>query len=273
MEKMVAVDMFSGVVLVAKDGKPVYKNAYGWADRSSKVPNSVDTKFSLASMSKMFTGVAITQLVQRGKLSFSDPIGEHLPVYPNKRAAERVTVHHLLTHTSGIGDYMQKEGFQAAREAAGGRFESLKDYFPFFAAAPLLFEPGERFEYSNAGFVVLGAIIEKVSGQSYFDYVTEHIFKPAGMENTDPRGKTGSPAGSAVSTAEDLLKFDKALRNNRLLNAKYTGILLAPKVWWGIRGEVCPWVSSWGTKTVRVESSGHGGKSVGVNTQFDMYLQ
>jgi CubicO group peptidase (beta-lactamase class C family) len=271
MEKIVAADMFSGAVLVAKDGKPIFKKGYGWANKSTKVPNGVDTKFSLASMSKMFTGVAITQLAQQGKLSFGDPIGKHLQDYPNKRAAEKVTIHHLLTHTSGLGDYLEKEEFQAARKAAGGRIESPKDYFPFFAADPLLFEPGVRFEYSNAGYVVLGALIEKLSSQSYFDYVTKHIFKPAGMKNTDPRGETGSPAGSAISTAEDLLKFDAALRNHKLLTAKYTDILLTPRVSSAFGGRY-----AYGfvvrNKDGEGRIVGHDGESAGVNTRLDMYL-
>ena len=270
-ERMVSAGLFSGVVLLAKDGRPLFKKGYGSSKKSSKVRHPGDKKFSLASMSKMFTGVAITQLAQQRKLAFDDPIGKHLPDYPNKGAAERVTIHQLLTHTSGIGDYFEKEAFQAARKTAGGRLESPKDYFPFFANDPLLFEPGARFEYSNGGFVVLGAIIERVSGRSYFDYVIEHIFKPAGMKNTDPRGITGSPAGSAVSTAEDLLKFDRALRNRKLLSDTFTDILLTPRVGsaFGARYAYGFFVRN-NDGASRVV--GHDGESVGVNTRFDMHL-
>ncbi len=117
----------------------------------------------------------------------------------------------------------------------------------------------------------MGAIIEKVSGQNYFDYVTEHIFKPAGMSETDPRGKTGSPAGSAFSTARDLLKFDISLRKHKLLNAKYTDILLTPRVdsAFGDRYAYGFFVRNKGKEKHIV---GHGGEAPGVNTQFDMYM-
>ncbi len=263
--------MFSGVVLVAKDSKPIANRAYGLANKSSNLPNRIDTKFSLASVSKMFTGVAVTQLAQQGKLSFDDPIGKFLPDYPNKQVAGKVTIHHLLTHTSGMGDYMDIEEFFTARQLAGGRFKSLDDYFPFFAIDSLSFEPGKEFQYSNSGFIVLGAIIEKVSGQNYFDYVTEHIFKPSGMYKTDPRGKSGSPAGSAFSTAGDLLKFDKSLRKHELLNAKYTDILLTPRVDSAFGGRYAyGFFVRNGGKEKRIV--GHDGESPSVNTQFDIYL-
>jgi len=153
----------------------------------------------------------------------------------------------------------------------GGRFKSLDDYFTFFANDSLAFEPGKEFRYSSSGFIILGAIIEKVSGQNYFDYVTEHIFKPAGMSQTDPRGKTGSPAGSAFSTARDLLKFDTSLRKHKLLNAKYTDILLTPKVDSSFGGRYAYgfFVRNMG-KDKRIV--GHDGESPGVNTQLEMYL-
>src|SRR5262249_35303008 len=125
--------------------------------------------------------VAIAQLAQQGKLAFTDPIGKHLPYYPNKDAARKVTIHHLLTHTSGIGDYFNQKFMEASKD----RFRTIADFFPLFADKPLAFEPGKEFRYSNAGFMVLGAVVEKVSGQNYYDYVREHIYKPAGMVNTD----------------------------------------------------------------------------------------
>ncbi len=271
LRKVSAADMFSGVVLLAKDGNPIVSKAYGVSNKSPNAANTVDTKFGLASMSKMFTGVAVVQLAQQGKLSFDDPLGKLIPDYPNKLAAAKVTIHHLLTHTSGMGDYMDKEEFFTARELAGGRFESLADYFPFFANDLLLFEPGKQFQYSNSGFIVLGAIIEKVSGQSYFDYVTEHIFKPSRMYETDPRGKAGSPAGSAISTAKDLLKFDKSLRKHKLLNAKYTDVLFTPRVDSTFGGKYAYgfFVRSGGKEDSIV---GHDGESPGINAQLDMYL-
>src|SRR5262249_54365862 len=109
LDKLAAADLFSGSVLVARDGKPLFTKAYGLASKAFQVPNKPDTKFNLGSMNKMFTAVAVAQLAQQGKLAFADPIGKHLTDYPNKEAARKVTIHHLLTHTSGIGDYFNEK--------------------------------------------------------------------------------------------------------------------------------------------------------------------
>jgi CubicO group peptidase (beta-lactamase class C family) len=180
LEKLVQEDHFSGAVLLAKDGQPLFKKAYGLASVAFQVPNKVDTKFNLASMGKMFTGVAVAQLAQQSKLSFDDLVGKHLPDYPNKAVAGKVTIHHLLTHTSGMGSYWNDK-FEAAKD----NIRKVADFLPFFVDDALQFEPGQRWSYSNAGYIVLGAIIEKVSGEDYYDYVREHVFKPAGMTNTD----------------------------------------------------------------------------------------
>jgi CubicO group peptidase (beta-lactamase class C family) len=180
-----------------------------------------------------------------------------LPDYPNKAVASKVTIHHLLTHTSGMGSYWNDK-FEAAKD----KIRKVADFMPFFVDGPLQFEPGQRWSYSNAGYIVLGAIIEKASGQDYYDYVREHVFKPAGMTNTDcyeldrdtpnlavgytrmgqkqpqpgPRrnnlllhGLRGGPAGGGYSTVEDLLRFDIALRSHKLLDARYTDLVLTGK--------------------------------------------
>ncbi|HEV2801235.1 MAG TPA: serine hydrolase domain-containing protein [Pyrinomonadaceae bacterium] len=258
-ERLAAEDRFSGVVLVARGERVVLQEAYGMAEKSFGVPNRVDTKFNLGSMNKMFTSVAIAQLVERGKLSFQDTLAKVLPEYPNRQAAEKITVHHLLTHTSGLGDFFDNPQFRPHRE----RYVKPADYFPLFAAETLRFEPGARFGYSNAGFVVLGAIVERVSGQSYFDYVREHIYRPAGMTDSDsyeltevvpnlavgyarfqddpmgidPRRSNvaflpwrGSPAGGGYASAPDLLKFARALGAHKLLSAQMTELVTGAKV-------------------------------------------
>lgn len=217
-------------------------------------------------MNKMFTAVAIAQLVERGKLSFTDTVGKLLPDYPNKAVAEKVTVHHLLTHTSGIGSYFN-EKFRAKLN----NLRTVSDYLPLFVDDPLAFGPGTKWQYGNSGFALLGLIVEKVSGQSYFDYVKENIFKPAGMVNTDSyerdkdvaniavgytkigehgqpdpsaarrantalRPSKGSPAGGGYSTVDDMLKFGIALRDHKLLSRKYTEILTTGKVDMGAGG-------------------------------------
>jgi CubicO group peptidase (beta-lactamase class C family) len=248
IDKQSADEKFSGVVFIARDGKPIFERAVGLANRADRVPNRVDTKFNLGSINKTFTFIAITQLIESGRLSYDDTIGKHLPDYPNRKAAEKVTVKHLLNMQSGIGDIFGPK-FDAIPK---NRLRTINDYLQLFAAEPLKFEPGSSREYSNGGYIVLGAIIEKVSGGSYYDYVRDHIFKPSGMENTDSfeadavvpnlaigytrRGDAGdklvsnlyvkpargSSAGGGYSTAEDLLRFTIALQNNKLLSAENT---------------------------------------------------
>src|SRR5438045_4282280 len=179
LNTLVAENKLSGVVLVAKDGVAVASKAAGIANKTTKAPIDLNTKFNLRSMNKMFTAVAIAQLAQAGKLSFTDTVGKHLPDCPNKEVADRVTIHHLLTHTSGMGSYW---GEKFARERE--KLLTVAAYLPLFASDPLSFPPGEKFQYSNAGYMVLGAIVEKASGQNYYTYVQEHIYSPAGMTNT-----------------------------------------------------------------------------------------
>lgn len=251
-DERAARDEFSGAVLVAKDGAPVFEKAYGLADAEHKTPNRVDTKFNLGSMNKMFTAVAVVQLAEAGKLSFDDRVGKLLPDYPNRDVAEKVTVRDLLTHTSGLGSFWNAK-FDERRTSV----RSVADYLALFADDPLLFEPGSRFEYSNAGYVVLGAIVEKVTGERYDDYVREHVYAPAGMKDTaayaiDERvpnlavgytteGGTarhentaflpgrGGPAGGGYSTVEDLTRFARALVGHKLLDAMTTDLATAGK--------------------------------------------
>lgn len=234
-------DEFSGVVLVAKGPTVLFHEAYGLADRAKQIPNRKDTKFNLGSINKTFTQIAIHQLAKAGKLSLTDTIGTYLPDYPNKQAANQVTVQHLLDMTSGIGDFFGPRYNATPKE----RIRSIGDYLPLFADQPLEFAPGTGNRYSNGGYIVLGAIIEKVSGQDYYTYVREHIFRPTGMLDTDayPRdagtpnlalGYTrrpgsgervlnfdtlpgrGSSAGGGYSTAEDMLKYVRALASGKL---------------------------------------------------------
>ncbi len=179
LEKQSAADRFSGAVLIAKAGKPIFRAAYGYADRDKKIRNTVETTFRFGSMGKMFTGVAIMQLVQAGKVKVDDRLAKYLPDYPNKEVAA-VTIHQLLTHTGGTGDIFGPE-FDAHRL----ELKSLSDYVALYGNRGLRFTPGSRWEYSNYGMVLLGRVIEVTSGLSYYDYVRDHIFKPAEMTSTD----------------------------------------------------------------------------------------
>lgn len=293
-----AVDnKFSGAIVVAKDGVPIASKAAGEASKAKKSAIRLDTKFNLGSMNKMFTGVAIAQLAQAGRLDFNDPISKHLPDYPNKAVADIVTIHQLLTHTSGIASY-SIEAFKAQRE----KLTTIEAYFPLFVNETPSFPPGEKFEYSNAGYLILGAIIEKVSGQDYYSYVRDHIYKPAGMantgfyepgkeipnlaigytrmgpggrpgdevrENTDRLEVRGGPAGGGFSTVEDLLKFHAALKSFKLLNREYTDIVTKGKV---DAGPIGRYAYGFGEKVVDGKHIvGHNGGWPGVAANFEMY--
>lgn len=252
LDSLAMADEFSGTVLIAKDGVVMFGKAYGLASKAYNVPNQLDTKFNLGSINKIFTMVAICQLAERGKLSFDDKLGKWLPTYPNADAREKVTIKHLLTMSSGIGDFFG-ERFEATPK---DRIRTIDDYMKLFADQPLQFEPGSQQQYSNGGFVLLGAIIERVAGMTYYDYVRTNIFEPAGMTNTDSyeadlptpnlaegythegtgakvpdtawvsniytRPARGSSAGGGYSTAEDLLRFSLTLGDCKLLSHRGT---------------------------------------------------
>ena len=179
IEKQVAADNFSGAVTIVRAGKPVLAGAYGFSDREHKVPNTLATRFRIGSMNKMFTAVATLQLAEARKLDLKDTVGQYLTDYPNKEIASKVTLQQLLTHTGGTGDIFGPD-FEAHRQ----ELRTAADYIKFYGNRGPKFDPGTHWEYSNYGFILLGAIIEKVSGQSYYDYVREHIFERAGMTST-----------------------------------------------------------------------------------------
>ena len=193
LEELARRDQFSGAVIIAREGKPVWQKAVGFADREKKIPATLETRFRLGSMPKMFTSVAIAQLAEAGKLKFTDTVATVLPDYPNKEVAQKVTVEQLLNHTSGLGDI-----FTARFDELKDKLRDVKDYLPLFVSEPLKFEPGKDRSYSNAGFIVLGLIIEKISGENYYDYIQRHIFDKAGMKNTGNIPTTERPAKLAV---------------------------------------------------------------------------
>jgi CubicO group peptidase (beta-lactamase class C family) len=230
---------FSGALLVARDGAVLFEEAYGSADRTNGTPNTVGTRFNIGSMNKMFTAVAILQLVGRGAVRLDAPLREYLPDYPNEELASKVTIRHLLTHTGGTGDI-----FTPAYASARAATREPADVVALFGARGVAFEPGTRSAYSNYGYVLLGRVVEAVSGVSYFDYVRENVFEPAGMvdtvsppeaepvpsraigytrqsgslqPNTEQLPWRGTPAGGGYSTVHDLLRFAQALESGKLL--------------------------------------------------------
>ncbi len=291
LDQSAASDTFSGVVLLAKDGKPILQEARGLADRERRVPVSMETKFRIGSMNKMFTAVAVLKLREAGKLALEDTLAKWLPDYPNAELARRVTLHHLLTHTGGTGDIFGPE-FDARRS----ELLTHQDYVDLHGKRALAFEPGARFAYSNYGFVLLGRVIEKASGQSYYDYVEKHVLLPAGMtatssplesEAVDGRsvGYHGGPerrlsnadllpprataAGGGLSTAGDMLRFAHALDSHTLLSAESTRLLMTRKVpmgpglWYAY--------GFFEREGDGVHFVGHGGGFPGMNTDFKIF--
>jgi CubicO group peptidase (beta-lactamase class C family) len=245
---------FSGAVLVARDGRTLFEGAYGLADRERGVANTPLTQFRVGSMNKMLTAVATLQLVQAGRVRLDAPLGTYLPDYPNAEVASKVTTHHLLTHTGGTGDIFGPE-FTANRL----QLRNTGDYLRLYGTRPLRFEPGARWEYSNYGFLLLGAVVERVGGTSYDDQVAARVLAPAGMTATGAApedslvpgravGYTrqvvpgalvsnaptlpyrGTPAGGGYSTVGDFARFAAALREHRLLDPAHTALLLSGKV-------------------------------------------
>jgi CubicO group peptidase (beta-lactamase class C family) len=246
LDSLARADRFAGAALVAKDDRVLFQSAYGEASRPKHVPNRVDTKFNLGSINKVFTKLAIAQLVEQGKVKLDDPVGRYLPDYP-KSVASRVTVRQLLDHRGGIGDVFGDAYDRIDRS----QLRRVSDWIPLFRDVPLAFEPGTQERYSNGGYVLLGAIVERVSGEDYYDYVRSHIYLPLGMNDTDhfpADGRTpnlatgythdvatgatdaggwsdnaatrpwrGSPAGGGYSTLGDLLRFVMAMRGGKLL--------------------------------------------------------
>ena len=284
---------FSGTLLVSRKGKVLAERVCGEASKRYHVPNNIDTKFNLGSMNKMFTAVAISQLVEQGKLKVSDTIDAFVDeTWLPKEITSQVTIHQLLSHTSGLGSYFNDKYWNSSRLL----YREVNDYKPLVVGDKLQFKPGERFGYSNTGMLLLGVVIEKISGQNYFDYVREHIYKPAGMINSDSYsmddpvenlaagylpasgqpGKwtdntlmhvlRGGPAGGGYSTVRDLDKFVAALQGGKLLKQESLALHWQDysKSSYGYGFQVM--------STPNGKLVGHGGGFPGLNGQLDVYL-
>jgi D-alanyl-D-alanine carboxypeptidase len=293
-EELAGEDQFSGAVLVAKQGRVLFRHAYVLADRSRRIPNTIRTRFRIGSMNKMFTAVAILQLVEAGKVKLTAPLGKYLPAYPNHELATKVTIHQLLTHTGGTGDIFGPD-FDAHRT----ELRTLADYVKLYGRRGLEFEPGSQWAYSNYGFILLGVVIEKVTGHSYYDYVHAHIYRPAGMTRTGslpedqavpdrsigytkspgttawvPNADTlpyrGTSAGGGYSTVEDLARFAHALLRHKLLNPDSTKLLITGKVNAGPGARY-----AYGFEDARDADGdgwvGHGGGAPGINGDLKIY--
>ena len=286
-------DIFSGTVLIARGEELLLEHACGEASKRFHVPNNIDTKFNLGSMNKMFTATAIAQLVEKGLLSCQDPISKYVDEsWLPKEITSKITIHHLLTHTSGLGSYFNETYSKGSREL----YRTVEDFKPLVKEEKPAFEPGKRFRYSNTGMLLLGVVIESVTGQSYFDCIRKNIYEPAGMKNSDSYEMDypvenlaigysldrkseygwqnnlfkhvikGGPAGGGFSTVGDLHGFARALQTGKLVSVDSLKTL-----WKDHSGENY----GYGFGVVQGPNGkvvGHGGGFPGINGQLDIYL-
>jgi CubicO group peptidase (beta-lactamase class C family) len=257
---------FSGVVHLARGDEVLFAQGYGFAIRAESIPNRVNTRFQTASGCKIFTAVAVCKLVDQGELEFDAPLSDCVDAeFPNYDPG--ITVRHLLTHSSGITSYFEEDvnpDYEALwQDLPMYRVETPWDFLPLFQHKEMKFPPGERFEYNDGGFILLGLVIESVAGMSFSQFIQEHVFDPAGMadsgyfrtdqlpgrtayayvRNPDGTWRTnffaipivGAPDGGAYVTAPDMVRFWKALVENRLLSGEMTASLLSPQI--ATRGE------------------------------------
>ncbi|MCM3904959.1 MAG: serine hydrolase [Pyrinomonadaceae bacterium] len=280
--------LFNGSVLVAENGKVIYKKGLGLAVMEWNIPNAPDTRFRLGSITKQFTATLILQLVEQGKVKLDGKVSDYLPAY-RKDIGEKVTIHQLLTHTSGIPSYTSLPGF--LNDVSRNPY-TVDDFIKKYASNNLEFEPGSKFSYNNSGYFLLGAIIEKVTGQPYEKALKEMILDPLGMKNTGydhhgtiiekrasgyqktPDGYVNAPyldmsipyaAGSMYSTVEDLYLWDQALYTDRVLSAATKELMYKPN----LDNYAYGWVitkAKLGTGTETAPKIAHGGGINGFNT-------
>jgi len=286
VDAYVKLEQFSGTILVAKDGKPIYTRAVGFADRDHGVKNTMDTKFNIGSIGKTITGTAIMQLVERGEIELTDPASQYLTGFPHGNG---ITIHHLLSHTSGLYNYMGNPDYQTKMFT----LRSVKDILPLIYDQELVFDkPGSQYSYSNSGIVCLGAIIENVTGQTYPAYIQEHILDPLGMKNTGinfldqivenravgysklPTGQfirnvfsmpPASADGGLETTVWDLLKFDQALYKDKLISTESKNKMFTPNL--ANYGYCWRITEKYGNTIIS-----HGGGAPGVSASFSRYL-
>jgi CubicO group peptidase (beta-lactamase class C family) len=286
-------DVFSGTFLIARGDEVLLEYACGEASKRFHVPNNIDTKLNLGSMNKMFTATAIAQLVEKGLLSYQDTLNTFVDEsWLPKEITSKVTLHHLLTHTSGLGSYFNETHMNSSRAL----FRKLDDYKPLVKDEKLAFEPGERFRYSNTGMFLLGVVIESVTSQSYFEYIRENIYKPAGMKNTDCyemdrpvenlaigyssdlKSKygwqnnlylhviKGGPAGGGFSTVGDLHRFAQAIQKGKLVSVDSLKTL-----WKDHKGDNYGYGFSL-EEGPNGKVVGHSGGFRGINANLDIFL-
>lgn len=289
-QALAEANQFSGAFLAARHGEVLLQQAHGWANRAEKIPNRLDTRFRFASAGKMFTAVAVLQQVQAGTLSLDAKLGDYLPDYPNAALASQLTLRQMLTHTGGTGGLDSLEPDYAGDRSA---LRTHADYVAMHGARAPAFAPGSKVEYSNYGFILLAAILEKVTGRDYYDIVREDVLGPAGMtatgmepESSDVPDRAvayhreggdwvdtaatlpwrGTAAGGGYTTVGDLFKFAQALQAGKLLSPAMLAQATSPQMqehWYGF-GFIT--VGQGGLRRY-----GHGGDADGMNADFRVF--
>ncbi|MFW6287482.1 MAG: serine hydrolase domain-containing protein [bacterium] len=261
LNKVIEEKEFSGVVYIEKEGKVIFEEAYGYADRSNLIPNKINTSFGIASGCKLFTAIAILQLIEKGSLSLDTYLKDCLKIdFP--KFDPSIKIRHLLNHSSGVPDYFDEEvmdDFSVLWENTPMyMIRELKDFLPMFKDGKMDFEPGKKFKYNNAGFILLGLIVEEVSGISFREYVKVNIFDRYGMDDSgyfaldklpantaygyeqDESGEwksniysvpvIGGADGVAFTTASDLSRLWKGLQDNKILSKETIEDMLSPQI-------------------------------------------
>lgn len=313
MRDLESKEEFSGVVLMKQGEEVLFSGAFGYASRAWKVKNSLEMRFATASITKMFTAVSVLQLIDSRKVAFEDRVVDLLRLQDTS-IPQDVTVYHLLTHTSGIGDYFEESDSDTAddyekvwADVPCYRMRNLSDFLPLIVHRPPRFQAGRDFSYSDAGYILLGLILERVSGMNYRDYVQENVFGKAKMARSgffaadglagdvaegylavkNSEGQMtgwrknvfcvpplGASDGGTFTTAHDLVRFMRVLRNRELLSYDMTGEMFIPRVHM-VDDEGITWRYCYGLYCLsvddRVLAYGHGGSDPGVSTSVYYY--
>ncbi|HYG46568.1 MAG TPA: serine hydrolase domain-containing protein [Allosphingosinicella sp.] len=291
LKRLGDAEVFSGVVLIARDGKPVFSQAHGYADRDRNIRNTLDTPFLLGSMNKLFTGLAIGRLVEQGKLSYEDPLSKFVPDFPDPESAGRIRIKHLLSHTSGL------PSFNPSFSLPGDSTVTVQATLDSIKKEPPRFEPGTKWSYSNTGIQLLGRVIEVVTGQDYYEYVRKHVYRRGGMKR-DPfpdysRGgvamaqpyeiewdggrprwanqmavtsRRGGPAGGGIASALDLLRLGNAMKAGRIVEPGTLRLHSSAKP--ELATEHYGYAFSVRARMAKRPLVGHGGNALGQCTEF-----
>ncbi|HEX9947811.1 MAG TPA: serine hydrolase domain-containing protein [Allosphingosinicella sp.] len=291
LKRLGDAEVFSGVVLIARDGKPVFSQAYGYADRDRKIANTLDTPFLLGSMNKLFTGLAIGRLVEQGKLSYEDPLSKFVPDFPDAQSARRIKIKHLLSHTSGL------PSFNPSFSLPGARTVTVQATLDSIERKPLQFEPGTKWSYSNTGIQLLGRVIEVVTGQDYYEYVRKNVYRRGGMardpfpdysrgavamaqpyeiewDGARPRwanqmavtSRRGGPAGGGIASAPDLLRLGNAMNAGRIVKAETLRLHASAKP--ELATQHYGYAFAVRARMAKRPLVGHGGNAFGQCTEF-----